>query len=137
MREAGEVIRAGIGGSGVVELGEMVMLKRDHWAAKAAEERVQRENSLTKGGERPEKKEKHHGHGIGHLFHIHHDKDKEKDKHWDGYPRDGSDGGLSEWLERGNVIYKSVGLGLMDVVIGMEIVRLAEELKIGSTILDF
>lgn len=44
---------------------------------------------------------------------------------------------LSRWLHKGNVIYKSVGLGLMDLVVGTEIVRLAKEKKIGATFEDF
>lgn len=45
--------------------------------------------------------------------------------------------GLKEWLTKGNVIYKSVGLGLMDVVVGDELVRLARERGIGTTIENF
>ena len=45
--------------------------------------------------------------------------------------------GLKEWLVRGNVIYKSVGLGLMDVVVGNGIVALARERGIGTGIEDF
>ena len=45
--------------------------------------------------------------------------------------------GLKEWLTRGNVIYKSVGLGLMDVVVGNGLVDFARERKIGTTIQDF
>ena len=45
--------------------------------------------------------------------------------------------GLSEWLTRGNVIYKSVGLGLMDVVVGGELVRMARERGIGTTMERF
>ncbi|OQO13442.1 hypothetical protein B0A48_01670 [Cryoendolithus antarcticus] len=45
--------------------------------------------------------------------------------------------GLKEWLTRGNVVYKSVGLGLMDVVVGGEIVRMARERGMGVTIEDF
>jgi ornithine cyclodeaminase/alanine dehydrogenase-like protein (mu-crystallin family) len=45
--------------------------------------------------------------------------------------------GLREWLSKGNVIYKSVGLGLMDVVVGGELVRLAREKGIGTFIDDF
>lgn len=47
------------------------------------------------------------------------------------------DQGLSEWIERGNVVYKSVGLGLMDVVVGGEVVRIAEERGVGTTVEDF
>ncbi|KAK0939238.1 hypothetical protein LTR48_005817 [Friedmanniomyces endolithicus] len=45
--------------------------------------------------------------------------------------------GLLEWLTKGNVIYKSVGLGLMDVVVGSELVRMARERGIGTTIEGF
>lgn len=45
--------------------------------------------------------------------------------------------GLSRWLHKGNVIYKCVGLGLMDLVVGSEIVRLAKEKRVGATFEDF
>ncbi len=45
--------------------------------------------------------------------------------------------GLITWLTKGNVIYKSVGLGLMDVVVGGDLVGLAEERRIGTRIEDF
>ncbi|RKF57881.1 Uncharacterized protein GcM3_185039 [Golovinomyces cichoracearum] len=44
---------------------------------------------------------------------------------------------LSRWLSGGNVIYKSVGIGLMDLVSGINIVRLAIEKGIGTTVSDF
>ena len=44
---------------------------------------------------------------------------------------------MSRWLSTGNVIYKSVGMGLMDLVVGGELVRLARERGIGTTIQDF
>ncbi|POS84151.1 hypothetical protein EPUL_004877 [Erysiphe pulchra] len=44
---------------------------------------------------------------------------------------------LSRWLSVGNVIYKSVGIGLLDLVSGIDIVRLAQEKGIGTTISDF
>ncbi|EMC98302.1 hypothetical protein BAUCODRAFT_66668 [Baudoinia panamericana UAMH 10762] len=50
---------------------------------------------------------------------------------------DGESAGLMEWLTRGNVIYKSVGIGLMDVVVGNELVRMARERGIGVTIEQF
>jgi ornithine cyclodeaminase/alanine dehydrogenase-like protein (mu-crystallin family) len=45
--------------------------------------------------------------------------------------------GLLEWLETGNIIYKSVGLGLMDLVTGGDLVQLARERGVGTTIQDF
>ncbi|KAK5136112.1 hypothetical protein LTR08_004163 [Meristemomyces frigidus] len=45
--------------------------------------------------------------------------------------------GMHEWLTRGNVIYKSVGLGLMDVVVGNELIARARQQGIGTTIENF
>ena len=45
--------------------------------------------------------------------------------------------GLRRWLESGNVIYKSVGLGLMDICVGEDIVAVAREKGIGTTIDGF
>ena len=45
--------------------------------------------------------------------------------------------GLKEWLTRGNVIYKSVGLGLMDVVVGNGLVEFARSRGVGTTIENF
>lgn len=105
MREAGEIIRAGISGQGLVEIGEIVMLKRSHWAEKAereAREREERELEAKSAKGNP-KSPTNGGHGLGHLFR--HSSDKEKDK-----KEKQADDGLQGWLERGNVLYKSVGM---------------------------
>lgn len=96
MQEAGEIIKAGISGRGLVEIGELVMLKRSHWTEKA--EREAAENSKLEKTQKPQS-----GHGLGHLFHRAHEKPKSAEK-------DKDDDGLQGWLERGNVIYKSVGM---------------------------
>ena len=44
---------------------------------------------------------------------------------------------LVRWIREGNVIYKSVGLGLMDLVVGHEVVRLAREKGVGSVVENF
>lgn len=44
---------------------------------------------------------------------------------------------LARWLASGNVIYKSVGLGLMDLVVGMDIINIAKEKGLGSHIENF
>ncbi|KAI2738535.1 hypothetical protein CBS147339_6285 [Penicillium roqueforti] len=85
MKEAGEIIQAGIKPKQVVELGELLMVRN---AAREAAT-VDEEQSLR------------------------------------------------EWAQRGNVIYKSVGLGLMDLVTGGDLVRLARERKLGTTVEDF
>ena len=44
---------------------------------------------------------------------------------------------LARWLQGGNVIYKSVGLGLMDLSVGMHLIELAKEKGIGSHVEGF
>lgn len=44
---------------------------------------------------------------------------------------------MRRWLSTGNVVYKSVGMGLMDVVVGGDLVRMARERNIGVTVQNF
>lgn len=44
---------------------------------------------------------------------------------------------LARWLQKGNVIYKSVGLGLMDLTVGMQLVDFAEQKGVGTHIPAF
>ncbi|KAF1945338.1 NAD(P)-binding protein [Clathrospora elynae] len=128
LKEAGEVIQAGLGPEQVVEIGELVMLKRDAerrrrdcLASRSAE-------GLDEGGvelgecEKTKKRMRGRGSGSGKEDHDGEDKAHKS---------------LMEWLTKGNVIYKSVGLGLMDVVVGNDLVRLADERGIGVKIENF
>ncbi|KAJ4525062.1 hypothetical protein HRR78_003209 [Exophiala dermatitidis] len=45
--------------------------------------------------------------------------------------------GLADWLSRGNVIYKSVGMGLMDLVVAGDLIAMAREREMGTTVEDF
>jgi ornithine cyclodeaminase/alanine dehydrogenase-like protein (mu-crystallin family) len=47
------------------------------------------------------------------------------------------DDAMSRWLSQGNVVYKSVGLGLMDLVIGGDLIKLAKEQGLGVTVPNF
>jgi ornithine cyclodeaminase/alanine dehydrogenase-like protein (mu-crystallin family) len=87
MKEAGEVIQAKLKPDHLVEIGELIMVKRA----------ALKEIELGGDGEK----------------------------------------GLVDWLVRGNVIYKSVGMGLMDLVVGGDVVTLARERGFGTTIPDF
>ncbi|KAL8710743.1 MAG: hypothetical protein Q9220_004761 [cf. Caloplaca sp. 1 TL-2023] len=87
MKEAGEVKQAGLTPEQLVEIGELLMVK------KAAMKEIE------KGGE-------------GEL-------------------------GLKRWLQAGNVIYKSVGLGLMDICVGEDLVMLARERGYGTSVDGF
>lgn len=54
--------------------------------------------------------------------------DKEKRK---------SEDHLCRWLRDGTVVYKSVGLGLMDLVVGTHLIEVANEKNVGTKIEDF
>lgn len=46
------------------------------------------------------------------------------------------EGQLARWLRDGTVVYRSVGLGVMDLVVGVEIVKFAKEKGIGTEVPD-
>ncbi|OJD40397.1 nad-binding protein [Diplodia corticola] len=119
MREAGEIIQAGLESDQVVELGELIMLRRDAEARRRSRPASVGDNSLSDQS------------GVQIA-----DDDKCPGKASSG-GLDDADLGLKDWLARGNVIYKSVGLGLMDVVVGAELVALADSRGVGVRIEDF
>ncbi|KAF2762456.1 ornithine cyclodeaminase/mu-crystallin family protein [Pseudovirgaria hyperparasitica] len=44
---------------------------------------------------------------------------------------------LQDWLENDNVVYKSVGLGIMDLALGKALIDLARERGVGVRLVDF
>jgi hypothetical protein len=44
---------------------------------------------------------------------------------------------LAQWLQTGNVIYKSVGLGLMDLSVGIHLIQYAQEKGVGTHVPGF
>ncbi|CAK4034317.1 Hypothetical predicted protein [Lecanosticta acicola] len=74
---------------------------------------------------------------LGELFMLKRDAEREKGKKKEEGCNFQENSGLKDWLMRGNVIYKSVGLGLMDVVVGGELLRKARERGIGVFIEQF
>lgn len=78
---------------------------------------------------------------LGELFMLKKDAEKrmlEKgEKDLEGGCKLQENSGLREWLDRGNVIYKSVGIGLMDITVGNALIRLARERGVGTTIEHF
>ncbi|KAH0429926.1 hypothetical protein CcaCcLH18_08071 [Colletotrichum camelliae] len=50
---------------------------------------------------------------------------------------DGEAKGLREWLANGLVVYKSVGIGIMDLSLGKVILELAGKHKVGTTLAKF
>ena len=121
LREAGEVIQAELRGEEVVELGELVMLKRD-----AERRRRERGEVDAYGVEIASAKKGRKGR-----------KGSTKGASSEEELADRADESLREWLCRGNVVYKSVGIGLMDVVVGGELVELADARGVGVRVDDF
>lgn len=123
LQEAGEIVQAGLSPNEIVEIGELVMLKRDAEKRRSectAQKRMSQEGLDDDGvelGEAPSTNKKR-GKGAKNE----HDKEHQS---------------LMDWLQKGNVIYKSVGIGLMDVVVGSDLVRLADERGIGTKIDNF
>jgi len=78
---------------------------------------------------------------LGELFMLKRDAEKRMKDKGENEMESGcklqENSGLREWLDRGNVIYKSVGLGLMDVTVGNALIRLARERGVGTTIEHF
>lgn len=124
MKEAGEIIQAGLKPTEIVEIGELIMLKKDAERRRTECQARRSEEGLDpvgiELGECEKMKKKRRG-------------GKEKDVEGE----DKTSKGLVEWLQKGNVIYKSVGLGLMDVVVGGDLVRLADERGIGTKVENF
>lgn len=113
-KEAGEIIESGISGENVIEIGEIVMLIKSS---------IDREEVLSRWDDRDSSKKTHKKSSSRNSSREREISDRNK--------------GLTDWMERGNVVYKSVGMGLMDVVVGLELVRLAEERGVGTSIHDF
>ncbi|KAL8802758.1 MAG: hypothetical protein Q9182_003593 [Xanthomendoza sp. 2 TL-2023] len=87
LKEAGEVQRAGLGPAQLVEIGELLMVKKASM------------QEIAQGGE--------------------------------------GEVGLKRWLQAGNVVFKSVGLGLMDICVGEDLVMLARERGVGTAVEGF
>ncbi|TGJ81503.1 hypothetical protein E0Z10_g7267 [Xylaria hypoxylon] len=172
LKEAGEIIDAGLGPEQLVELGELIMIKRlvkeevdssqpstetnslsesvdkldigsqssvmssifgtDSGSSKRSTSqspsRAKRDSSTTRtaspsGFRMPSFR---HHKRTGSQRSTTEDKEYQK-----------RDDHLARWLTSGNVIYKSVGLGLMDLVVGLEVIALANARGVGTHVENF
>ncbi|KAI0518111.1 UbiD family decarboxylase [Xylaria bambusicola] len=158
LKEAGELIDAGLGPKQLVELGELIMIRRlaiedsDTSSQQSAETDSVSEpfdkldidsgtmNSSSKrsSSRSPSRASSGTGESGSSGFHLPailnpHQHHKRSKSHADEKRNDH----LARWLTAGNVIYKSVGLGLMDLVIGFQIIKLANEKGVGGHLQDF
>ncbi|KAI0888211.1 ornithine cyclodeaminase [Annulohypoxylon maeteangense] len=169
LKEAGEIIEAGLEPKQLVELGELVMIHRlakeeeeESLASQSSTETSSINDSLEKlditssgtamstvfgsesgsGSKRScSRSPSRRGSSSGQSRPSYHRRSSsqlvsEDQEHKKSQPQS-RDNHLSRWLSVGNVIYKSVGLGLMDLVVGFEIVRLAKERDLGSHVEGF
>ncbi|ORY62505.1 UbiD family decarboxylase [Pseudomassariella vexata] len=159
MKEAGEIIEAGLEPRQLVELGELVMIQKARLALRDEHDSTYSRTSteissdmekldLTPGSPAlsavfgsengnnpptPSPPRRSPSHTGSNFFRKRRTSstgsvDRSKERREDH---------LSKWLTSGNVIYKSVGLGLMDLVVGMDVVNLAREKGVGSYIENF
>lgn len=152
LREAGEIIQAGLSPMQLVEVGELVMLegqnadpgtpddssdidieklklslRESSQSGESSMKSIMREDSGS--SKTPSRK--------GSFSRLSRKSSRsEKSSSADSKPESKEDA-MTRWLSQGNVIYKSVGMGLMDLVVGGEIVRLARDTGLGTTIRDF
>lgn len=68
--------------------------------------------------------------GSGGLFHIH----RRTSSGSEGSRKKEKQDPMAMWLATGNVIYKSVGMGTMDLSVGMHLIKFAREKNVGSHI---
>ncbi|OTA90120.1 hypothetical protein M434DRAFT_78381 [Hypoxylon sp. CO27-5] len=170
LKEAGEIIEAGLQPRQLVELGELVMIHRlakeeaesitsrsstegssvsesfdklDIASSGSAMSSVFGSDSASGSGAKrsssrsPSRKGSSSGLPIPLPPPFHRRSSSKAGTDDQGNKQSAHDHHLSRWLTVGNVIYKSVGLGLMDLVVGFEIVRLAKERGIGSHVEGF
>ncbi|KAJ2972693.1 hypothetical protein NUW58_g9132 [Xylaria curta] len=157
LKEAGEIIDAGLEPKQLVELGELIMIKRladEETSSRPSTEADSLSESLEKvdfstqssttsgagsadndsvGSSTTARTSITSGfHLPGFLQHKRSASQKssaEEEKKYDNH--------LARWITSGNVIYKSVGLGLMDLAVGLEIVKLANAKGVGVHVENF
>ncbi|CAI0652524.1 unnamed protein product, partial [Colletotrichum noveboracense] len=152
LKEAGEVIAAGLQPTQLVELGELIMLRRMREEADDAEvgsetasiapseldkldfsgtPSIKSAFTSSDGDSRssPSKESTTSSKGP-HFLHRRSSSQRSTEKHK-------KEDALARWLRDGTVIYKSVGLGLMDLAVGMHLVELAKEKGIGTQVDGF
>ncbi|KAK5987858.1 hypothetical protein PT974_11993 [Cladobotryum mycophilum] len=136
LKEAGEIISAKISPNNMVELGELVMLRRmamDQSETESETEAVS-SSSISSMSEleiqdrAPSMSAVFGSETPGQVVPLASSSERDKKKKEDG---------LSLWLSNGTVVYKSVGLGLMDLVVGMHMVQVAKKKHVGAEISGF
>ncbi|CAN8098440.1 unnamed protein product [Discula destructiva] len=159
LTEAGEVIQGALTPNQLIELGELVMLRRmkmDEESSSDSGSLLSSEASTTPVSEF-EKLDISSGPSISSAFRPAENGGSSQPSSRPSSPsrslfhrrRKSSQGGSRErkkqekedhmcrWLQAGNVIYKSVGLGLMDLTVGMKVIEFAKQKGVGTHVEGF
>lgn len=154
LKAAGEIIQAGLSPMQLVELGELVMLE-GQFALCEAEQDESPEASLHSlsldassgssiasvfkedGGGSTSSRKSSFSNIIRRSSRPSQSEKHERSSSTDSRKAVRKEASMSKWLSDGNVIYKSVGMGLMDLVVGGDLVTLAKEKGAGTTISSF
>jgi ornithine cyclodeaminase/alanine dehydrogenase-like protein (mu-crystallin family) len=155
LKEAGEVIQAGLSPMQLVEVGELVMLEAqpeplpESPSSSISDLDIEKMNlemrsstggslsSVLRGEDSTGSSRSLRRSGsLSRAFSAKSTNSQERSSSVDSSKKS-KDDAMSRWLSVGNVIYKSVGMGLMDLTVGGELVRLARQKGIGTTIQDF
>jgi len=158
LKEAGELIEAGLEPKQLVELGELVMLHNIAELESAIVEQVTPETaSIASVNSDPSNEidkltidsgrsalssvfgssnSRNSSPVRKHSFHFHRRSSSQGSTDWQKKKSEKEDT-MARWLAGGNVIYKSVGLGLMDLTVGLQVVRFAREKGVGSHVDGF
>ncbi|KAJ0109849.1 hypothetical protein J7T55_004399 [Diaporthe amygdali] len=163
LEEAGEIIQGGLTPKQLIELGELVMLHRIKMDEESSSDDTSSLVSSSGASTAPssdfEKLDLSSGPSMTSVYSGTND---EPDSRSPSRPssRPGSlfhrrktsqssssaDGGkkkkeredhMCRWLQAGNVIYKSVGLGLMDLTVGMSVIEFARDKGVGTHVAGF
>ncbi|KAF5027543.1 hypothetical protein F66182_360 [Fusarium sp. NRRL 66182] len=150
LKEAGEIIAADVGPHQLVELGELVMLHR--LATDGSSEASSSQASISSDMSRPGI----HGRTTSMSSILSSGSNASETptsptgsvasssnsyvnsrKHSSGSEKAKKEDHLCRWLRDGTVVYKSVGLGLMDLVVGTHMIKVANDKNVGTRIEGF
>jgi ornithine cyclodeaminase/alanine dehydrogenase-like protein (mu-crystallin family) len=151
LKEAGEIISAGIQATQLVELGELVMLH------KQAVEESETDTIATQASTDDISPHGSRQPAMASVFGDREGRTQSPTRSTTSSSRKSSfslpfrrrsssnspsrqkqkEDGLVRWLREGTVIYKSVGLGLMDLVVGTHLINVANQKQVGTQVADF
>lgn len=159
LQEAGEIIQGGLTPKQLIELGELVMLHRIKMDEESSSDDtgslISSSGASTAPSSDLEKLSLGSGPSMSSVYSSNTDEPDSRPPSRPGSlfhrrktsQSSSSDGAgkrkkeredhMCRWLQGGNVIYKSVGLGLMDLTVGMKVIEFARDKGIGTHVAGF